>query len=225
MPVVVPLAMAAAEYGGSSLIAGAAADTAFSAALAGTGTFAAANTAATAAAAGMSGLQLAGLGSSLVSSIGQSMQSRAATQSAKYNAAIAANNQVIAKQNATAAMQEGEANASASSQKTKAQLGGILANQGASGVDINSGSSVDVRSSAAQNGELNAINIRADAARRAYGYQTDAAQYGLQEKMDKSEAKNAAISGDINAAGTLLSAAANPSNPFGSYLASQSMGL
>ncbi len=212
------------------IFAAAAADAAFSSALAGTATFAAADAAATTAASaglfsGISGLQALSLGASALSGLGQAQAGRAASQSAAYNAQIAANNQVIAQQNATAAIQEGEANAGAASQKTKAQVGGILAEQGASGVNVNSGSSVDVRSSAAQNGELNAINIRADAARRAYGYQSEGANDKIQENLDKAESKNASITSGVESAGTLLSGVTNPNNPFGAYLASQSIGL
>lgn len=228
MPIAVPLAMAAVEYGattgvGLAAIGGAEAAAGFGSAA--YGSFAAADALAeTGAISSLSGLQLAGLAASTVGGIGQAMQGRAAAESSRYNAEIAANNQIIARQNASAAIKEGEANAAASSQATKAKLGGILANQGASGVDINSGSSIDVRSSAAQNGELNAINIRADAARKAYGYQTEGVNAGIQEKMDKETAKNEEIAGGVNAAGTLLGNAANPNNPFGAYLASQSMG-
>lgn len=236
MPIAVPLAIAGAEYGGSFLAGtaataglAAAAGTAEDAFILGTGTSAAATAAESAfafapAAAGMSGLQLAGLAASTVGGIGQAMQGKAASESAAYNAEIARNNQIIANNNATAAIHEGEQNAASSSQGTKAKIGGILANQGASGVDISSGSSVDTRASAAQTGELNAINIRADAARKAYGYQNEGANAAIQEQMDKASAKNEAASSEVASASTLLSGATNPNNPFGAYLASQSIG-
>lgn len=227
MPIAVPIAMAAAEYGattGFGLAAIGGAEAAAGMGTAAYGSFAAADALADAGmVSSMSGLQLAGLAASTVSGIGQSLQGRAAAQSATYNAAIAHNNQIVAENNATAAIQEGEANAGASSQGTKAKIGGILANQGASGVDIGSGSSIDTRASAAQTGELNSINIRADAARRAYGYKSDAYNAQVQEQMDKNEAKNAGLSSEVASAGTLLSNAANPNNSYGAYLASQSL--
>lgn len=226
MPLAVPLVMAAAEYGGSALLAGgttAALGSAIAAAPIGTEVATAAE--ATALSAGsLSGLQLAGLGASTLSGVGQALSGQAQQKSAQYNAQIAANNAIIARQNATAASLEGESNAATESQHTKAQIGGILANQGASGVDVNSGSSLDVRSSAAQTGELNAINIRSQAARQAYGYQTEAVGDQGKEAMYKSEAAMAPIEAGITSAGTLLSGAVNPNNPFGAYLSSQSMG-
>ncbi len=225
MPIAIPIAAAAAEYGGSTLLASAAADTAFSAALAGTGTFAAADAAAATAEAGMTGLQALSLGASTIGGIGQVLQGQATSKADKYNAEIAANNATIAHQNATAVIQEGEANAAAASMGTKAKIGGILANQGASGVDVNSGSSVDVRSSAAQNGELNAINIRSQAARTAYGFETGATNATAESNMYKSEAEAAPITAGIGAASSMLTSAANPlTSPYAKYLSDKSLG-
>lgn len=227
MPIAVPLVAAAVEYGATTTIGLAAIGGAEAAAGLGSaayGSFAAADALAeTGAVSSLSGLQLAGLAASTVGGVGQALQGSAAAQSAEYNAKIAANNAIIAKQNAASTIEEGQINSANSSEAARAKIGGILANQGASGVDVNSGSSVDVRSSAAQNGELNAINIRASAARQAYGYQSEAVNASAQEKMDKSESSMDELTGGINAGSTLLSGATNPNNPFGSYLASQSM--
>lgn len=201
MPIAVPLALAGAGVAGYTAL--------------GAGTAAAAG--------GLTGLQELSLGASVLGATGQVLQGQAASETASYNAEIAANNAKIARQNATATAHEGEINAAAASQKTRAELGSLLANEGASGVDVSSGSSVDTRTSAVQNGELNAINIRANAARQAYGYQTQAVNDIAQENLDKSEAQNAPIAADIGAGATLLGGITNPNNPFGAYLASQSM--
>ncbi len=223
MPLAIPLVAAAAEYGGSTLIASAAADTAFSAALAGTGTFAAADAAATTAAAGLTGFQELSLGASVLSGVGQAVNAQATEKSAKYNAAIAGNNAALERQNATTAMQEGEANAAAASMASKAKIGGILANQGASGVDVNSGSSIATRSSAAENGELNAINIRSQAARTAYGFETGATNATAEQNMYESQASYAPIQGAIGEGTSLLSGAASVNSPWSSFAASRGM--
>lgn len=152
-----------------------------------------------------------------VSAIGAFSQGRANSQSAKYNAAIAANNATISRQNAERTSQEGEVKAAMAQQETRAKYAGILANQGASGVDVNSGSAVDVRSSAAATGELNAINIRANAARQAYAQQTDAAGYDATSTLDKSQAKNDSTAGFLNAGSTLLGGLGDASNNYTNF--------
>ncbi len=239
MPIAIPIALAAAGTAGYAALgtgaaigAGAIADTASMSLLEGASASTVADTASAsilasvpeAATVGMTGLQELSLGSSVLSAGGSILSGLAQGKSAKYNAAIAANNAEIGKQNATATIQEGEANAAAASAASKAKIGGILANQGASGVDVNSGSSVDTRASAAEEGQLNAINIRSNAARAAYGYESGAANATAESNMYKSEATTAPIAGDISGVSTLLSGATNPvTSPFAKYLSDRSL--
>lgn len=139
------------------------------------------------------------------SALGSIAQGNAQAQSAKYNAAIQSNNAQTALHNATLAGQEGAANAGIEQEKTRANVGAIKTAQAANGVNVNTGSAVDVRSSASELGELNAINIRSNAARSAYGYQNQAASDQAQAKLDKQEAKYDAESGYVKAGTTLLS--------------------
>lgn len=127
------------------------------------------------------------IGSSVVSGIGAISQGNAAAASAGYNAQVAANNAKIATQNAQFAAAEGEQNTAAMSAKTRAIVGATLANQGASGIDINSDSSINVRESEAKLGMLDALNVRSEAARKAYGFQTESAAFKGQQGLYKSE--------------------------------------
>lgn len=176
------------------------------------------------AASGLTGFQELSLGASALSGLGAVGSTLAGEKSAKYNAAIAGNNAQIASQNATTSIQEGEANAAAASQASKAKIGGILANQGASGVDVNSGSSLDTRASAADVGELNAINIRSQAARSAYGFETSGVNSTAEQNMDESQAAYAPIQGAIGAGTSLLSGAAAVNSPWASFAASGGLG-
>ncbi len=225
MPVAIPLAIAGAEAIGSSSIGLAAIGGAEAAAGFGTAAYGTLEAADVAAEVGMTGLQELSLGASLFSAGGQLLSGMAAEKSAKYNAGIAANNAKIERQNAISTMQEGEANAAAASQASKAKIGGILAQQGASGVDVGSGSAIDTRASEAEVGQLNAINIRAQAARSAYGHETSAASATAEQGMYKSEAAMAPIESSISASGTLLSNATNPiTSPYAKYLSDRSLG-
>lgn len=158
-----------------------------------------------------------------VSAYGIEQQGKAASNAAQYNSEVAANNAKIAQQNSAYAAAEGEQNTNAALMKTRAEVGAIKASQAASGVDVDSGSAVDVRSSAAETGELNAINIRSEAARKAYGYQTEAAGYSGQAGLDKSAASNDAAAGDIGADASIIGGLGKAGEDYTKYGAGNSV--
>ena len=129
---------------------------------------------------------------------------KAAQNSANYNAAVSRNNAIIAQRNAQLAAQEGNAEVAAKQAETKAKIGAIAAQQGGSGVNMNTGSAVDVRSSASQTGQLSALNIRSSAVRKVYGYKQQESDYLSQAGLQEAEGKNARTAGDMNATTTLL---------------------
>jgi hypothetical protein len=153
-----------------------------------------------------------------ITGYGEYEQGQAAKKSANYNSEIAANNATIAQQTATRAANAGEEQAAVSEQKTRATVGAIKANQAAGNIDVNSGSAVDVRSSAEELGELDALTVRSNAAKTAYGYQTQAASYTAQSQLDKFQGNNAAIAGDIGAAGSILGGVSGAAGAYGNYL-------
>lgn len=140
-----------------------------------------------------------------------------AAAAAKYNASEAQVNAGIAKQNAGISSQSGEEQVGMESQKTRAEVGSTLANQAASGVDVNSDSAVDVRMSESELGQLDALNVRSNATREAFGYQTQASNFKNESSLDTFEAKNDASSGLVNAAGTLLGSAGTAASNFYKY--------
>ncbi len=140
--------------------------------------------------------------------LGSIAQGKAASNAAKYNAQVAENNAKIAKQNATFAGAEGAQHQEQQGLKNRATSASIRANQGASGIDVNSGSAADVQASQRMLGQLDVANIRANAVRKAYGFQTDAVSYQSEAALQRTNAKNATKAGYIGAASTLLSSAA-----------------
>lgn len=149
----------------------------------------------------------------------------AASASAKFNAATAAQNQQIATQNANLAEAAGEQQAGMAQQKTRAEVGAIKASQAASNVDVNSGSAVDVQSSAADLGELNAITIRSNAAKQAYGYETQSTGYQDQSNLDTSQAANATTAGGITAGSTILGGVGSAGSNYANFLNQSSGGF
>lgn len=144
------------------------------------------------------------IGSTAISALGSIQQSRASSAAAGYNAKVAAQNAEQQTRNANFAGAEGEQNVGAEGAKNRAALAATLANQGASGVDVNSGSSVNVRESEAKLGMLNALTVRSNAAKQAYGYQTGAASETAQSNLLNKQKKNDITGGYLNAGATVL---------------------
>jgi hypothetical protein len=138
-------------------------------------------------------------------------QASAQKAAANYQAEVATGNQQIATQNANYAAAEGEEQAAQKQQQTRAQEGAILAGQASSGVDVNSPTATGVRASQAELGALDAQTIRANAARQAYGYTTQATNFGNEAQAETATGENAMTGGEIGAAGSLLSGAGNAS--------------
>lgn len=157
-----------------------------------------------------------------IGAVGAIQQGNAQAAAARYSAQVAANNAIIANQNATFAAQEGEANAGAEGMKTRATAGAIKTNQAAGGIDVHSGSAVDTQASQAEIGQLNALTIRSNAARKAYGYQTEASSDTAQSQLDTSQAKNDRTAGVLKAGTTILGAAANPNANWNNFLGGNS---
>lgn len=177
--------------------------------------------------AGTGGAVLSGLGalSTAAGAFGAIQQGRAGAESADYSSQVAANNALIQQQNANYASAAGEQQAANQEQKNRAKLGAVVANQAASGVDVNSGSAVDVQQSTAELGQLDATTIRANAAKQAYGYQVDSASQTAQSQLDKYQAKNDEDAG-IEKAGTIIGAnaeKASQSGLWGNFLSGNSI--
>lgn len=160
-----------------------------------------------------------------VSTLGALDQGAAASHAAKFNAAVAGANSVVSKQNASFAANAGEEQAAISQAKTRAAVGSTKAAQSASGVDVNSGSSVDVRASQAAIGQLDAMTIRTNAAREAYGYQVQSVDDTAKQNLDLMESKNDVQASQIGAATTFLGSADNAAGNFAKYQAAGGFGF
>lgn len=153
-----------------------------------------------------------------ISALGSIQSANAQSASAKYNSEVASNNAVIQQQNATWAAQAGEEQASMKEQETRAKVGGIVANQAAAGIDVSSPSAVDVKSSATELGELDAINIRGNAARTAYGYDVQSSNDVAQSQLDKFQASQDTTAGEVGAGSSILGGVGNTSLQLGKFL-------
>lgn len=151
----------------------------------------------------------AGIGGAGISAIGALEGGAAAHNAADYQAQVANNNAIIAKQNAAYATQSGLQQAANQSMKGRAQMGKIKANQAASGVDVNTGSSADVQQSQREVNKLDTDTVLNNAELKSYGYRTDASNFQAQAGLDEMQAEQAPIGAAFSAAGGLLSSASS----------------
>jgi hypothetical protein len=91
-----------------------------------------------------------------------------------YESTIANTNAKIANLQAKQTLEAGDIIASRKNLETQQKVGAIKAQQGASGVDVASGSAAAVRASAEGAGTQDELTIRNNAQRQAWGYQTEA---------------------------------------------------
>lgn len=144
-----------------------------------------------------------------VSVAGAISSAHAQSANASYQAQIARNNAVTAEQNAQYATRAGAAQAQAKSMEGRAKLGRILAAQAANGIDVNSGSAVDVRTGEAQTSRLDTETTAHNALLTAYGYRTQGTSDTAQAGLLDAESRQAKAAGGLGAASSLLSGASS----------------
>ena len=105
----------------------------------------------------------------------------------------------LAQVNANIARQQGAAAADSQRRIAARQMGSMVANYGASGVQTDSGSPVDVLADSAAMATLDNLTIKYNAELKALGYQ-------VESSMDLASAENARTSAVLNAAASGLSA-------------------
>lgn len=152
----------------------------------------------------------------IVSAVGMFAQGSAQAAADKYQAQVAENNKIIAEQNAVYELQAGQTEEQAQRIKTSQVLGQAEAVQSASGIDASRGSAVKVRKSTAVIGELDALNIRDNAARRAYGYRAEGVNFAAQAGLYRMQAKSDMMGGILGGLGSLIGGFSSLSGKWGS---------
>lgn len=147
--------------------------------------------------------------------IGSAEAGYAASNAATYQAAVAHNNAIIASQNAEEAAQAGVAQAGAVSLKAAERYGAVRSGQAASGVDVNTGSAVDVRAATRTAGALDSETVLHNAELAVYGYRAKATSFEAESELDKMKAEQAKEAGLIGGAGGLIGSASAVGFKFG----------
>lgn len=153
-------------------------------------------------------LAIAGIAASVIGTgvamEGQMQASAAASNAAKYNAEVAAQNQTIANTEAAQATAAGQVEAQQKANATNEMVGRQKAELAANGVDVNTGSAVDLESDTKAAGQLDQLTIQNNAARTAAGFTNQGISYADQAQLDQANSENTLAVGELGAASTAL---------------------
>lgn len=167
-----------------------------------------------------------GIGTTLIggltSALGNIFSGEAQQKMYDYQAGIAKLNEKIANQNAAYASNVGELQAGQFGYKAAAQLGMIRAGQGSRGLDVNTGSNLQVQKSQELLSGTEMTAIRSNAAKTAYDYKVQGTQFAAQANLDTLAGQNALSAGFIGATSSILGAASSASSE---WLQGAKMGL
>lgn len=152
---------------------------------------------------------VAGVAGAATTAYGSYQAGNAASSAAAYQAQVAQNNAKIADQNAQYTIAAGQVKAATQSLKGAAAGGKLKAAQAAGGVDVNSGSAVDVQQSQREQEKLDTETVMSNAELQAYGYRTASTSFTAEAGLDEMKADQAKTAGEIGAAGSLLSNASS----------------
>jgi hypothetical protein len=128
----------------------------------------------------------------------------ATSQAASYRATVARNNAAMANANATRAIAAGQQQAQDKSLQNAAALGALTTGLAANGVDVNSGSALDLQASQRAKGQLDASTTLHNSQVQAYGYRTNAVSDEAESQLDQMTATNASIGAGLATFGSLL---------------------
>jgi hypothetical protein len=123
----------------------------------------------------------------MVSARGEMAKGQADQAMYNYQAGVAQMNSQIARKNAEYALKVGGSEAYRSGVKTGQEVGQMKAIQGASGVNVNTGTTKALRDTQTKVGQLDQQTIRENYAKKAYGYEVE------------SETKKAEVGANIQA--------------------------
>ncbi len=150
--------------------------------------------------AAMTAMIAAGVGMSVVSAY---QQSEAAKQQGEFQKEQADMNSRLAEMNAEDAVRRGEKAVQQHAQKVKQVVGSQRASMAAQGLDINSGSAMDLQNQALEFGAEDQMTIRNNAWREAWGYKVEAKQSAAQGRLAAmsagNESSNSLMTGGLRA--------------------------
>lgn len=167
------------------------------------------------------GIGASGAGS-LLSAFGALQGGQAQQQMFNYQAGVANLNSQLALQNRDLALATGETEEEKYGMGAAQRAGSIRAGEGASGIDLGSGSKAAVQSSQQLVSDIDLSTIHNNAAQKAYNFQVQSTEDVAQAGAYTAAGSNAAEAGQIKALGSLVSGAGSVASK---WTQGQSVGL
>lgn len=130
-----------------------------------------------------------------VSAYGAYQQQQSANAAAEYNAKVANRNQQIAKIQAEEAKKQGDIEAKKYKQQVAALQAGQRAGYAGAGILVDAGTPYQVGEDTSVLGELDAMTIKRNAARQAWGYQVQGMNYSAESDLYRMSKRSALLTG------------------------------
>jgi len=174
---------------------------------------------------GLETIAIASLASAVIggalSGVGSLASSHAQANAANYQAEVAKNNAKLAAWKAGQATKVGEQDLYNLGQQRRQRMGAIIAGEAAQGVDVNSGSALEVQQSEDILGQSEAQQLSERTGREVYGYRTQGVSYENEAQLEEYKSQQASEAGIFDVGTSLLGTA---SSVGGKYLDWQSVG-
>lgn len=126
-------------------------------------------------------------------------------QAGEAQGQISQNNARMARQQAGDARVQGAQDAGAALAAGRQAAGAARVAAAANGIDPNSGSMANAQTASIINSEVDAAKARSNAARAAWGYESEAQDHETQGKLAKRQGLLNALGGGLSGAGALMS--------------------
>ena len=137
----------------------------------------------------------------LLSGASTSMTANANRKEGEYEAEALRTNALYAKAQSEDAISRGESDSMKAAVKARMMVGSQRAAMAAQGIDISSGSALDVQVDTARLSELDVMTIRNNASREAWGYQVQSTDYlnraGLASRAGRNKSRTTLITGGL----------------------------
>lgn len=157
------------------------------------------------------------VGSTVIGGVSSLMQGQAGAEAASYQAAIARNNAIIAKQNAQQEIQKGRQQSLLKDMETRSLKGKQIAGMAASGLEVGTGSFGDILESSDQLGRLDKSLILQGASKNATAYLQQASNFSSEANLFDMKSSSSSASGYLGLAGSLIGGASSFSDKWLGY--------
>ncbi len=143
-----------------------------------------------------------------LSALGNALGATSANQAARFNAQVAENNAELARRQADDARHRGRIEEQRLRLENARFRGRQAAALAAGGLDVSSGSPLQVLGDSAAFGELDALQVRANAEREAFGQRLRRSDFLNEAELSRARGRSALTRGVFRTGGSLLTGAA-----------------